>query len=85
MTDNPYYRLLALIRGQQASGQPQFFTARLQQLSPPVFRSGDTPVSPDLAAGGMTFSQDDLQADFLFLWIEGQILLLCRLEETSWR
>ena len=85
MTDNPYYQLLALIRAQQAVDRPQFFTARLQQLSPPVFVIGDTQVTPQLIPAGMVLEQADLQAAFLCLWLEGQVLLLCRLEEAPWR
>lgn len=85
MTDNPYYELLALIRAQQAGDRPKFFTARLQQLSPPVFTTGETVVLPGLIPVGMVLGEADLQAEFLCLWLEGQILLLCRLEEAPWR
>lgn len=85
MTENPYYRLLALIRAQQGAAPPQCFTARLQQLSPPVFTAGDTEFSPTLATAGMTLSESQLGQDFLCLWLEGRGILLCGLEEVSWR
>lgn len=85
MTDNPYYQLLALIRAQQVASAAQFFIARLEQLSPPVFSAGEAEVCPRLTAGGLTLTQADLQAAFLCLWLEGQVLLLCRLDEASWR
>ena len=85
MTDNPYYQLLALIRAQQPAQGAQFFTARLEQLSPPVFRTDDTEVIPHLTSAGITLDERDLQAAFLCLWLEGQVLLLCRLDEASWR
>lgn len=85
MTENPYYRLLTLIRAQQAANQPRFFTARLQQLAPPIFTAEDAPVSPDLIAAGLDLMDTDLGADFLCLFLDNQVLLLCRLEHPFWR
>lgn len=85
MTENPYYKLLTLIRSQQATGQSHFFTTRLQQLSPPVFTADNMPVSPDFIPAGLVLQESDLGADFLCLYLEHQVLLLFRLEHPSWR
>ncbi len=85
MTENPYYRLLTLIRAQQPGAGARFFIARLQQLSPPVFTADGASVSPDLIPAGFALQENDLGADFLCLWLEGQVLPLFRLEHPSWR
>ena len=85
MTENPYYRLLALIRAQQTPNESRFFTAKLQQLAPAVFAAGDARVTPRLQSAGLKLSARDVGADFLLLWLEGQTVLLCRLEASDER
>lgn len=85
MTENPYYRLLTLIRAQQASNESRFFTARLQQITPAVFAAGDALLTPQLYAAGLSLTLQDVGADFLLLWLEGQTVLLCRLESSTER
>ena len=85
MTENPYYRLLQLIRSQQPAPSGQFFTATLQSLSPPVFIAGETEVLPDLVSGSLTLQAADVGKPFLCLWLEGQTLLLHPLNQPDWR
>ena len=85
MTENPYYRLLELIRSQQTTASGQFFTATLTHLSPPMFIAGETEVTPDWTVGELTFQDTDLGKSFLCLWLEGQVLLLHPLNTPDWR
>lgn len=85
MTENPYYRLLALIRSQQTGSSGQFFTATLTRLSPPVFLAGEAEVVPDWTVGELTLRSTDLGKSFLCLWLEGQVLLLHPLNTPDWR
>ncbi len=85
MTQNPYYQLLALIRAQQTGQGAQFFLARLTRLAPPVLEAEGAQVQPALIPAGLTLTEDDLQRDFLCLWLEGRVLLLGGLEKPDWR
>lgn len=82
MTDNPYYRLLALLRRQSGAQMPLFALAgvELQDDGRVLLRADGEEVTLAERAAGLTFGAAQDGARLLCLRLDGGLIGLCLLE-----